>query len=88
MNILEFILVNFIHRSMKDYFHHSDHLIDKYYKYNKILLVGILKDVPEYISDHRSRTRIILAIISQIILAVVSIKSLLCALIREVSYQV
>ena len=63
----------------------NDKIIDKLMNYNKISIILISKDIEEYMSGYRSKTRIFLAIITQICILITGLRILLSGLIREVS---
>ena len=92
MNLISFVL-DFIRNyssslmnNSVEYFQFNNYdLINKLIKYNKTHLILISRDVDEYMSDRRSKTRIFLAIITQLCLLATGTRFFLCALINEVS---
>ena len=70
----------------KHYFELNDEIIAKLFELNKIFLMTISRDPEEYMSGQKSKTRLILARIIDIIILIHGIKYLLLSIIRDVSF--
>ena len=79
-------LINNLYIKLKKYYEVNDEIISKVFKYNKIYLVLISRDVEEYMSGHRSKTRIFLAIITQICIFITLLRISIRISINKVSF--
>ena len=74
-----------LYEKAKQYTEFNDEIIEKLFQLNKRNLVLIIRTPEEYINGYRSKTRIFLAIISQLVFIITSSRLLICALINVVS---
>ena len=75
-----------LYKQAENYIEVNDKIIDKLMNYNKISIILISRDPEEYMSGHRSKTRIFLAIFTQFCFLITVSRFLLIAL-WLVSYE-